>query len=146
MADPAVITDDLAGKVAKIMRLLASSSSGEVMAAVDALKRTLKNGGADLNDLADAIELSQATLQAAVQAGIEKANREIKQNGAGASHLQMPSGREMALWCYQHIDRLHDEKDREFVRSIVSWTRKREPTPRQQPWLEDVYIKTGGKL
>jgi hypothetical protein len=42
-------------KVGKLVRLLASDKDGEVLAAVAALKRTLGAGGADLNDVADAI-------------------------------------------------------------------------------------------
>jgi hypothetical protein len=43
-------------KVGKLVRLLASDKEGEVLAAVAALKRTLGAGGADINDMADAVE------------------------------------------------------------------------------------------
>jgi hypothetical protein len=48
-------------KLAKCIRLLNSNRDGEVTAALDALKRTLMGGNADLNDLADYVENPQLT-------------------------------------------------------------------------------------
>jgi hypothetical protein len=45
------------GKIAKLVRLLASDKPGEVIAAVAALKRALQAAGHDLHDLADAVEV-----------------------------------------------------------------------------------------
>ncbi len=45
-----------AGSIPKLIRLLASDKPGEVFAAVEALKRTLKAAGSDLNQFADEIE------------------------------------------------------------------------------------------
>ena len=154
MVDLAPIDEKLAKKLAGIVRLLASNRQGEAAAAMQAFGRTLQSAGADvIHSVAERIEhpgdkLSDAEMQEILDAGIKIGLQKAKQqqNGHAGATLQMPSARVMALWCYEHIDELHDEKDREFVRSIVSWTRRREPTPRQQPWLEDIYIKTGGQL
>jgi hypothetical protein len=47
-------------QLGKLVRLLASDREGEVLAAVEALKRTLASSGHDLNDLADMIDSKQA--------------------------------------------------------------------------------------
>jgi len=46
----------VAGRIAKLLPLLASDQPGEVVAAISALRRTLAAAGLDLNDLAGAVE------------------------------------------------------------------------------------------
>jgi hypothetical protein len=49
-------TKTLEEKIAAVVRLLASDRDGEVIAAVNALKRTLASAGTDINGLALGIE------------------------------------------------------------------------------------------
>lgn len=53
---PAAIPDAIRPRLGQFMRLLASDQPGEVVAAAAALRRTLAGVGADLHDLAGAIE------------------------------------------------------------------------------------------
>ena len=49
-------------KLGKLVRMLSSDNQGEVLATVQALRRTLKTAGADLHVLAAAIERPNGTL------------------------------------------------------------------------------------
>ena len=114
--------------------------------------RTLQGVGADIHDIADRIEhpgdgsLSEAEMQeifdAGVKAGIKRAGQQTRSNGAP----QFPSARDMAMHCYQRIDDLETEWEREFITNMMSWTRRRPLSAKQQDKLETIYLRLGGRI
>jgi len=142
---------DLANKIATIIRLLASDKAGEAAAAAEALPRVLQSAGADvINGVAERVEtdnkLSETEMQeifdAGVEAGLKRGGQESRKNGGAP---QFPSARDMAMHCYQHIDDLDSDWEREFVTNMASWTRRRPLSVKQQDKLETIYLKLGGR-
>jgi hypothetical protein len=115
--------------------------------------RTLKGIGADLHDVAEYIEhfgngaLSEREMleifDAGVKTGIEQAEQRLH-NNLGVT-AQFPSARDMAMHCYQRIDQLN-EWEQEFITNMVSWTRRKPLSVKQQARLEEVYLKLGGRI
>ncbi|HKD73892.1 MAG TPA: hypothetical protein VKB76_00300 [Ktedonobacterales bacterium] len=149
----------VAGKLAKLIRLLGSNRPGEVAATVEALNRTLQTIGADIHDVAERIEhsgngaLSEHEMQEIYTAGLsEGARLAVQKMRAQMPHgppsfgaPQFPSATDMALYCYQRLDRCN-EWETEFATNMASWTRRRPLTVKQQARLEELFIKLGGKL
>jgi hypothetical protein len=142
----------IAGKLAKLIRLFGSNRPGEVVATVEALNRTLQTIGADFHDIANRIEdsgngaLSEHEMQEIFDAGIKEGIR----RGEQARHTayiapQFPPAAEMAMYCYQRMDRLSDW-EQEFITNMVSWTRTRPLSLKQQAHLEKIYLKLGGRV
>jgi hypothetical protein len=149
------VTDlaSIAPKLAKSIRLLASNRDGEVVAAVRAMIRTLQGIGADIHDVADRIEhsnngaLSEAEMQEIFDAGVKEGVRRAGQARHAVRDVpQFPPAREMALYCYQHIDDLKSDWEIEFATNMASWTRLRPLSVKQQAHLEKIYIKLGGRI
>ena len=100
-----------ADKVGKLVRLLASDRDGEVLAAVAALKRTLGAGGADLNDLADALV-----------AGLKPRTPRTPERTPAKWAPPPPdlyNWESMVQFCRFHGHRLRDD-DREFVSDVLA--------------------------
>jgi len=143
----------IAGDLAKRIRLFASDKDGEVVAAWRALIRTLKTIGADIHDIANCIEysgngaLSEHEMQEIFDAGVQTGIRQTEQKLRASSSViaQFPPPRDMALFCYQRIDRLN-EWEQEFVTNMVSWTRWKPLSIKQQAQLEKVYLKLRGRI
>ena len=149
----------VAGKLAKLIRLLGSNRPGEVAATVEALNRTLQTIGADIHDVAERIEhagngaLSEHEMQEIYTAGLrEGARLAVQKMRAQMPHgppsfgaPQFPSATDMALYCYQRLDRCN-EWETEFATNMASWTRRRPLTVKQQARFEELFIKLGGKL
>jgi hypothetical protein len=148
------------GKLANLIRRLSSNSDGEVVATARALIRTLNSIGGDIHDLADRIEhssngasLAENEMQEIYNAGIKEGARlAIAKMQAQMAHSppqrlmpQFPSAADMALYCYQQINRCN-EWEREFCVNMVAWTRRRPLTVKQQARLEELFVKLGGKL
>jgi len=51
----------------------------------------------------------------------------------------------MAIYCYQRLDRLN-EWESEFATNMVSWTRTKPLSLKQQAHLEKIYLKLGGRI
>jgi hypothetical protein len=147
----------IAEKLARCVRLLGSDRKGEIAAAFHALKRTLKSAGADFNDLGDRIEqpgLNEADMQAILERGKEIGRQEV--HAAGNSHGtasfsnghgNVPSVEDMVQFCFDHINQLTREKDRDFILDIhrrAIW--RRGASLKQQNWIEDLYVQCGGQL
>ena len=147
----------VAGKLANLIRLLASNRDGEVVAAAHALTRTLQGIGSDIHDLADRIEhsgngaLNENEMRQLFDAGIKEGIRLTEQKMRSQPNHQMvgapqfPSARDMALFCYRQIDRLNDW-EQEFITNMVAWTRVKPLSPKQQAHLEKIYLKLGGRV
>ena len=153
---------ELAAKLAKPIRLLASGSQGEAFAALCAIARLLEAYRLTFHELADHVEnggggLSEADKQK-ISAAIENARTigyaegvaaaEAKQHGTGA--FRNTDGTlewtEVARYCQRQKHRL-PEKHHEFIDDMASRTvYGREPTPRQHQYLHSLFYKLGGKI
>jgi len=69
-------------RLGKLLRMLASSHNGEVVATVEAIKRTLANSGTDIHALACVVENARFT---------EEDAREIYRRGVAAGETQAAS-------------------------------------------------------
>jgi hypothetical protein len=155
------VTDlvSIAPKLANLIRRLSSDQDGEVVATARALIRTLQGIGADIHDVADRIEhagngaLAENEMQEIYNAGIKEGARlAVQKMQAQMAHSppqrlmpQFPSAADMALYYYSHLNRCN-EWETEFCINMVSWTRRRPLTVKQQARLEELFIKLGGKL
>jgi len=154
---------ELAVKLGKPIRLLASNSQGEAFAALCAIARLLESHGYSFHTLADHVEnangsgLSDADKQR-IRSEIENAHAigyaegvkaaESKQHGTGA--FRNTDGTlewtEVARYCQRQKHRL-PEKHHEFIDDMASRTvYGREPTPRQHQYLHSLFYKLGGKI
>ena len=149
----------VAPKLANLLRRLSSDQDGEVVATARALIRTLNSIGADMHDVAACVEragngaLAENEMQEIYNAGIKEGARlAIQKMQAQMAHSppqrlmpQFPSAADMALYCYQYLNRCN-EWETEFCTNMASWTRRRPLTVKQQARLEELFIKLGGKL
>jgi hypothetical protein len=130
----------IAGKLANIIRRLASDKDGEVVAAARVMIRTLQGIGADIHDVAARIEhsgngaLSEHEMQEIYDAGVKAGIRQQRQRASGPANgtVHLPPARDMAIHCYQRIDELKSDWEREFVINMASWTRLRPLSVKQQ--------------
>ena len=153
---------ELAAKLGKPIRLLASGSQGEAFAALCAIARLLEAYRLTFHELADHVEnggggLSEADKQK-ISAAIESARSEgyaegvkaaeSKQHGTGA--FRNTDGAlewtEVARYCQREKQRL-PTKHHEFIDDMASRTvYGREPTPKQHQYLHSLFFKLGGKI
>jgi hypothetical protein len=110
--------------VAKLIRMLASTSDGEALGAVRALERVLKSRGADFHDLARLIE----TPSPAPPSGgrTEAGRREYFDEDAPVAWEIMVAA------CVDEPERF-TEREQDFLLSMQNW--RGEPTPKQLSWL-----------
>jgi hypothetical protein len=135
--------------------MLVSDRDGEVIAAVEALKRTLHSQSKDIHALADQIEkpngggLTNAEMKRIYDAGFSAGVRETenRQYGSGDFHNVdgTPEWHEIARFCQQHNDRLKPS-ERDFIDNVTARTAYREPTEKQEKWLRSIFYSLGGRL
>ena len=153
---------ELAAKLRKPIRLLASDSRGEAFAALCAIARLLQAYNQSFHTLADHVEsggggLSEADKQK-ISAAIESARiegyaegvraAESKQHGTGA--FRNTNGAlewtEVARYCQREKQR-HPAKHHKFIDDMAARTvYGREPTPNQHRYLDFLFVKLGGKI
>src|SRR5215468_10076664 len=154
---------ELAAKLGKPIRLLASNSQGEALAALCAIARLLESHGHSFHTLADHVEnangsgLSDADKQR-IRSEIENARAigyaegvkaaEAKQHGTGA--FRNTDGTlewtEVALFCQRQKHRL-PARHHEFIDDMASRTvYGRDPTPKQPKSLHTLFFRLGGKV
>jgi hypothetical protein len=146
-------------KVAAIVRLLASNKVGEAANAISAFGRTLQSAGPKMISLvADRIEkspeLTDDDIKAIYDAALVEVERKYKHvasaNGAPSfsnGHGYVPSVEDMVRFCFDRVDRLAREKDRDFILDVhrrAIW--RRGTSQKQQNWIEDLYVQCGGSL
>src|SRR5262245_50787012 len=154
---------ELAAKLGKPIRLLASNSQGEAFAALCAIARLLESHGHSFHSLADHVEsanggsLSDADKQK-IRSAIEHARAigyaegvkaaESKQHGTGAFRNTDGTleSTEVALYCQREKYRL-DTRHHEFIDDMAARTvYGREPTPKQYRYLHFLFFRLGGKI
>jgi hypothetical protein len=111
---------DIAPRIAKLLRLLASDKPGELVASVQALRRVLGSANLDLHDFANVVEFA--------------ARREAPQ--VASATADDDDAREMIKCCRECPDLL-SAKELTFVRSMAKW--HGQPTERQMAWLTSLY-------
>jgi hypothetical protein len=132
-------------KIGKLIKMLSSSSDGEVVAAVHALMRTLEAEGTDIHELAERVE-GRKLSQAEMQKIYDKAFAAGKQSVAAAAPTFHDVTNEIswhAIACEcMHSSRLRDQREQKFVADMVRWTvRGGEPTEKQAKWLRSIYVR-----
>jgi hypothetical protein len=159
VANPAPFDEDLAAKIAAMVRLLLSDKVGEADAAAKMLPRTLRNAGTDVVDKVATLitspfdgtpggngelpeEVMQEVFDAGVKEGLKRAERSTVNN---VNAVTMPSARDMAVYCYQHFNDLN-EWEQKFITNMMIWTRRRPLYQKQQDKLEQIYINLGGRI
>src|SRR5215831_5901303 len=153
----------LAAKLGKPIRLLASDSQGEALAALCAIARLLESYSCSFHTLADHVENANGSglseddkqkirseIENARAAGYAEGVRaaEAKQHGTGA--FRNTDGTlewtEVALYCQREKQRL-PAKHHEFIDDMAARTvYGREPTPKQHQYLHSLFYKLGGKV
>lgn len=114
----------VAPRVAQLIRLLASNSDGEALAACRALGRTLASVGQDFHSLAAAVERPGPAAQV---------HYEYTAPRADAS----------ARWLAEHHMHRLTAKEQSFVRDMVIWSGA--PTERQRQWLRSIVERVSGQ-
>src|SRR5262249_44173863 len=102
----------IAGKLAKLLRMLSSNREQEVLAAAQALCRTLQSAGADIHALAAIVEhggeLNQTEMKKLYDAGVQEGMRLAENTRYGSEDFHnvdgLPSWHEIARWCQQRSD------------------------------------------
>jgi hypothetical protein len=139
----------VAEKLEKLLKMLSSPQEGEVVAAAQAIMRTLKSAGADIHELAACVKgggkLSKADMQRiydeAYRRGKDAAAANANGN-AGFHNVEPTSLYDMACELKDRcFDRL-DERDRALINTIVRWYANKEPSEKQAVWLHDIYRRT----
>jgi hypothetical protein len=143
----------VADRLGKLVRMLSSDKDYEVLATVQALRRTLTGAGADIHALAAMIEkptnggVSEKDLKRVYDAGVADGLRraEDAQHGSDAfRNIDASPWHRMALYCQQRIDRL-DERHHQFIADMASRTVWSDPTEKQGKYLKSLFFKLGGK-
>ena len=139
----------IANKIRPLIRLLSSDQSGEVVAAARALSRLLKTNGADIHILADSIGqtnggLSENEMRKLYDAGFAAGVRSVEGRHPSAAFRDVDGDDEltpgeMILECMDHLNRLHNEREREFVQGLARHRGLRRLSEKQKDWLRDCY-------
>jgi hypothetical protein len=160
VTNPVPFNEDVATKIAAMVRLLLSDKPGEAAAAAQMLPRTLHNAGSDVVDkIATLItspfdenapsnngQLPEAVMQEVFDAGVKEGlKRAGRSNINNVNAVTMPSARDMAVYCYQHFNDLN-EWERGFITNMMIRTRRGPLYPKQQDKLEQIYINLGGRI
>ena len=159
--DIAACRDGRGSRIGDLIRRLSTTSEGEIIAVVYALRRTLESHGADVHALAEHVENAKGGLsdvdKEAIRAEIENARAiayaegvkaaEAKQHGTGAFRNTDGSieWSEVALFLQREKHRL-PTKHHEFIDDMASRTvYGREPTPKQHQYLSQSVFQIGRK-
>jgi len=140
-------------RITAVVRLLASNSDGEVLAAVSALKRTLTSAGTDINGLAHGIEnLGKSTVvpdeikKKIWDAAVEHTENRLHGDDDFRSTDGKPTWQAVALYCQRNIQRL-DTRHHDFINKVAAQTvYDQEPTERMHKYLLSLFFRLGGKI
>ena len=124
----AEIGPNIAAKLKPLLLLLSSDQGGEVVAAANAIGRTLKNAGCDFHDLA-----ARLTAPSSAKTRSREQPREETQHDANDWYA-------MRNFCLAHENQLRP-REREFVMNLITWRGKL--TPKQLKWLRAIYERVG---
>ena len=145
---PAPIRD----KLKMIVRMLSSDRDGEIVAAVRALNRTLQAAKLDIHALADSIghangkKFTEADAAEIYKRGVEVGRREVEKNQdirfRNIDQSDEPTWHEIACECQRHPDRLHDDREKQFVDHMVRRTvHGGKLSEKRENWLRKIYTR-----
>jgi hypothetical protein len=123
----AELTPSARDRLGKLVRMLSSDKPGEVVAATEAIKRTLATEGFDIHSLADAL----------CQPASEAKPREAETADDPARTTDWHA---VACACAER-EVLLSAREREFVLDMVWWTERTWPTEKQQSWLLSIFVR-----
>lgn len=145
-----------AARLASLIRMLGSSSDGEILATVAALRRALAATGSDLHALAEQLsngsKIPQADMQRLYDAGYQNGYlagvaKITAQMAAAAAEPEAfhqvgaVSWAEIAHYCADREPSLR-EREKDFIVDMA--VRRRPLTERQAAWLAAIYRRLGG--
>src|SRR5262245_22209273 len=138
--------DQSAKRLGDLIRRLSSPHDGEIIAAVHALKRTLKN---DFHAIAKLVEsgdaLSEAEMRKLYDAGFQAGLAEAEsRHDIVTTNVDAPEGLEMAQWCEERSHRLA-RQHRGFIKGMCELCREHEPTLKQRVYLRSLFRQLGGE-
>ena len=111
----------MTARLGKLIRLLASDKSGEVVAAAGAINRALQAAGLDIHRLAEVVERSPLA---------------PGQMPPPSHDSTAGNWRAMRRFCADH-DALLSAREKEFITDIKRWRGRL--TPKQYDWLTAIY-------
>jgi hypothetical protein len=127
------LSSTAATRVGQCLRLLGSDKPGEVLAAVDALERTLRGAGTDLHFLANVAELALR-------------NKPEPKRTPPPPPRSSPDDdiATVIKFCAGFDVRPElSEKEQDFITNLVRWSREEgdglELTEKQEKWLSDIH-------
>lgn len=124
---------DALPKLKLLIPRLASDSDGEVIATVNAIIKTLKSNGADLHDMA-----------AALEPGSKKNYQRTTSQNEKPRDDPARKWREVIAFCLENIEWL-SEREQTFVNDMDGNLKKwGTPTEKQGNWLMSIFTKLGG--
>jgi hypothetical protein len=115
---------DLTGRLAQLLRLaLSTDKSGEAIAALEALRRTLRSSGRNIHYFADAV------------AWLHEAPPQVARFDAG-------EWREMVNACRRYGGDDLSPREREFLSTLARY--RASPSKKQLDWLVDIFERIRG--
>jgi hypothetical protein len=132
-------------KISKLLKMLSSSSDGEVVNAARAILRTLQAEGTDIHALAERVEgrkLSQTEMQQIYDKAFQD-GKSAATAASGFSPVDVPTFYSMACEIQHKANGRLSPKEQGFVDDMVCWCARREPSEKQAKWLHALYCKIG---
>ena|SRR5215207_4936659 len=118
----------IAPKIAKLIPRLATDHDGEIVATVQAIRRTLASSGLDLHDLAGALEREPETRTVIV----------YRDQGTG----EPATWRALAEWCQRNDAGRLKAHERDFITDMAHrLVLNGKPTEKQATWLRTIYAR-----
>jgi hypothetical protein len=149
-------------RIAQLARMV-GSIGGERRNAFAALEQAMRSEGVTWTDIGNMIEqggkqrddgkyteaemqeFAQTLRAEGVEAGIKigVTRGQVRSNG----HIVLPKPSEMAEYCHERLNRLKDDKQRDFVSDMVVITRGgRSLSLGRLGYLASIYIQIGGRI
>jgi hypothetical protein len=131
-------------KIQKLLKMLSSPNDGEVVNAAHLLTHVLKEGGADIHELAARVEgLSEAEMKKLYDAGFRDGKKNTVATTTEFTDVGKPSFYSMACEIQHKANGQLSPKEQGFVDDMVRWCALREPSEKQAKWLHSIYCKIG---
>jgi hypothetical protein len=134
-------TNEMLEKLLKVA--LSSDKDGEVIAAANAIRRTLAGAGSDIHELAARVKggkIPESEMKRVYDAGYQE-GKDSAATAHGFSNTEGPSWLEMAEYCANNDRGRLTPKESGFVDDMVGWCARREPSEKQGKWLHSIYVK-----
>jgi hypothetical protein len=149
-----IADENIAKRVASLIRRLSSQSDGEIVATARALMRTLESAGTDIHALAGHVEkpngnsLPKAEMKKIFDAGYAAGVQAAENRQHGSDDFSgtdgKPTWEAVALFLQRNKHRL-DLKHHEFIDKVAAQTVwGDEPTERMHKYLHSLFYKLGG--